>query len=133
MISIQKSFGVLPDALALESQRAQLLASNIANADTPNYKAKDINFRQAMQTVTGHSAQLPLTITHSNDIQASGASGSIRQPVLYQVPFQPSLDGNTVDLQHNEAEFGQNAVRYQATLTFLKDRITGLHNAILGQ
>lgn len=131
VISFQRVFSILPQTLQLESKRAQLLASNIANADTPGYKARDIDFRAALQAAEGMPRQLPLVRTHAQDLEP--VSLSPRPVTLYQTPFQPSLDGNTVDLQRNEAEFGQNAARYQATLTFLGSRISGLRKALTGQ
>ncbi len=130
--SINQALGPFPQILQLEAKRAQLLAANIANADTPNYKARDINFKAALQAIEGQPPSLPLVPPSTGPaIQPSDAAMQPR--VMYQVPFQPSLDGNTVDLQRNEAEFGQNALRYQATLTFLGSRISGLRKALTGQ
>lgn len=129
--SIDQAFGIFPRALQLASKRAELLASNIANADTPGYKARDINFKAALQAAQGHHTNLALTITNPRDIQPNNQPSA--PSVKYQVPFQPSLDGNTVDLQRNEAEFGENALRYQAAVTFLGGRITGLRKALTGK
>ncbi|AOU98490.1 flagellar basal-body rod protein FlgB [Acidihalobacter yilgarnensis] len=128
--SIDQALGSFPQALQLEAQRAELLASNIANADTPGYKARDIDFKAALASVSGHGGNLALVRTSPQHMEP--ASGSVSAPVLYQVPLQPSLDGNTVNLQYNQAAFGENALRYQATLAFLTGRITGLKNAIMG-
>jgi flagellar basal-body rod protein FlgB len=130
--SIDKALATFPQALQLETKRAELLASNIANADTPDYKARDINFKAALQAAQGQPQGLPLAPADSGvSLQAAGQSGTAQ--VMYQVPLQPSLDGNTVDLQRNQAEFGENALRYQATLSFLGSRISGLRKALTGQ
>lgn len=130
--SINQAFGIFPQAMQLEARRAQLLASNIANADTPNYKARDINFKAALHNAMGQGTQLPLATPNARDIQAPSAQAG-SPPVLYQVPLQPALDGNTVNLQHNQAAFGENALRYEATVAFLGDRITNLRKALTGQ
>lgn len=129
--SINQAFGIFPQALQLESKRAELLASNIANADTPGYKARDFNFKAALQAAQGQGGDLPLTRTNPEHMEPSGLSSN--PPVLYQQPLQPSLDGNTVDLQRNQAAYGENALRYQATLTILGNRISGLRKALTGQ
>ncbi|APZ42983.1 flagellar basal body rod protein FlgB [Acidihalobacter ferrooxydans] len=130
--SINQALGPFPQILQLEAKRAQLLASNIANADTPNYKARDLDFKAAMQAIEGKQSHLPLAPPAAGPTLQP--TGSVSQPVtMYQVPLQPSLDGNTVDLQRNEAQFGENALRYQATLTFLGSRISGLRKALTGQ
>ncbi|MEJ2059010.1 MAG: flagellar basal body rod protein FlgB [Gammaproteobacteria bacterium] len=131
-LSINQALGVFPEALRLESKRSEVLASNIANADTPGYKARDLDFKAALNAAGGQGGQLALTRTSAAHIEPGGTTGT-RQELLYQVPSQPSLDGNTVDLQRNQAEFGQTAMRYEATLTFLNGRIQGLRQAIKGQ
>ncbi len=129
--SINQAFGIFPQALQLESKRAELLASNIANADTPGYKARDVNFKAALQAAQGQGGNLPLTRTNPEHMEPAALSSN--PPVLYQQPLQPSLDGNTVDLQRNQAAYGENALRYQATLTILGNRISGLRKALTGQ
>lgn len=130
--SIDQALGPFPQILQLEAERAQLLASNIANADTPNYKARDIDFKAALKAIEGRPASLPLAPPAAGPALQPASAASMPQ-VMYQVPLQPSLDGNTVDLQRNEAEFGENALRYQATLTFLGSRISSLRKALTGQ
>ncbi len=114
--------------LGLADQRLQLLADNMANADTPNYKAKDIDFMSAMQAVDQQSMNVKTT----NSRHITTASGPNQTEALYRVPDQPSLDGNTVDSQKETAAIAETAVRYQATLTFLNQRISGLRHAITG-
>jgi flagellar basal-body rod protein FlgB len=128
--SIDSVLGPLPEALSLRSRRTEILASNLANQDTPGYKARDIDFRAAMQTAGAE--QLSLTRTH-----AAHQAGADELPegaaLKYRHPLQASIDGNTVDAQMEQAAFGENAVSYQATLSFLSGRIKGLMLAIKGE
>jgi flagellar basal-body rod protein FlgB len=106
------------EALKLRSQRQELLAANIANADTPQYKAADIDFAQALA-------------------DATGASGEARSPagaptVLYRVPAQSSLDGNTVEMDVERAQFADNTVRYEAALRVLNAQIKAMLAALQG-
>ncbi|MFN3944660.1 MAG: flagellar basal body rod protein FlgB [Allosphingosinicella sp.] len=113
----QSLFGIHGTALALRSQRLNLLASNIANAATPNYKARDIDFDRAMALASrGHDAD-----------SAAGAA------MAYRVPVTPSLDGNTVELSTEQTLFAENAVQYRTTLAFLEGRITTLKRAFKGE
>jgi len=127
-LDINKALDGDARVLALANQRLQLLADNIANADTPNYKAKDIDFLSALQTANRQSVQMQATNTRH--IRTGDAPN--RAETLYRVPDQPSLDGNTVDSQKESAAVAETAVRYQATLTFLNQRIAGLRMAITG-
>ena len=110
-------FGIHGIALELRSQRLGLITSNIANAGTPGYKARDIDFAAALKARMS-----------GMDTQQATESAS-----LYRVPVMPSLDGNTVESQLEQAAFAENAVRYQATLTFLNARFRSLMTAITGQ
>jgi flagellar basal-body rod protein FlgB len=116
-------------SLGVANQRLELLADNVANADTPNYKARDLDFRAAMAGVAA-DGDLPLAVTAGGHI-APAVTGSRGTP-LYRVPDQPSLDGNTVDPQRENAAFAETAVRYQTSLTFLQARIASLRNALTG-
>jgi len=128
--------GVHPQALKLSAQRNELLAANLANADTPNYKARDVDFKSALATANGVS-KLAMTQTgtpHAQTIaltQNSGTGGDAQ--TLYRVPLAPALDGNTVDAQVEQANFAQNAIRYQASLQFLNGKFRSLMTAITGQ
>ncbi|GMU45822.1 MAG: hypothetical protein AMXMBFR26_06040 [Porticoccaceae bacterium] len=113
-------------ALGLRSYRTGVLAANIANADTPGYKARDFDFRSALAAVGG---DVRLTARHPGHLGA-GATGPDGVELRYRVPQAPSLDGNSVDLQVEQAEFAENAVQYQATLRFLRSRFSGLMNAL---
>ncbi len=132
--NLDQVFGIHADALLLRAKRAEILASNLANADTPNYKARDINFKALLEQARGGAAAdggLPLEVTHADDLRASSA-GLGRLQLLYRVPLQPSLDGNTVNAQVEEAAFAKNAVQYEASLTFLNDRIHRIMQALKG-
>ena len=110
-LNLDAYLGVHQDALQVYSKRTEVLANNLANADTPNYRARDIDFKSVL-----------------------AAAGSPQSADLkYRVPLAPSLDGNTVDVQLEQANFAENAVRYQAALTFLSDKFKGLMTAITGQ
>lgn len=141
--SLDSYLGVHPQALALEARRNELLAANLANVDTPNYKARDIDFKAAMAAAGGNAAAtagtgLPLTAPESKAggglaAAADGAGGALDPAILkYRVPMAPSLDGNTVDEQLEQSAFAENSVRYQATLTFLNSKLRELMTAITG-
>jgi flagellar basal-body rod protein FlgB len=121
-------------ALGLQAQRAKVLASNIANADTPNYQAKDFDFGQALSQATQAAtanASAPAR-THPGHLSAPGTAAAA--PALqYRQPLQSALDGNTVDLDTERAAFAENSVRYEATLRFLNGQIKTMLTAINGQ
>jgi flagellar basal-body rod protein FlgB len=129
-MNLDKALGIPVRALELRAYRAQLLATNIANADTPNYKAVDVDFKAALSKA--QSGDLPLKTTDSRQIQAGSTEGA-KYKVMYRVPLQPSLDGNTVDTQIEQAAFTRNAVQHQASLTFLGGRVKGILSAIKGE
>lgn len=130
-LSIDSALGPLPDALVLRGRRSELLASNLANADTPNFKARDVDFHAMMDQAQG--GQLTMQTTSAKHIVFTEDNGFSGIPLQFRVPNQPSLDGNTVDGQIEQAAFAENSVNYQATLTFLSGRIRGLMTAIKGE
>jgi flagellar basal-body rod protein FlgB len=134
-LSLDAYLGVQQDALKVQSKRMEVLAKNLANVDTPNYKAQDIDFKTALAQAGAPGAALPLATTTSNQIGNSATSGDIDTSgaLKYRVPLAPSLDGNTVDAQMEQAAFADNTVRYQATLTFLTGSLKELMTAITGQ
>jgi flagellar basal-body rod protein FlgB len=134
-MNLDAYLGVHADALKLRSQRTEVLARNLANADTPGYQARDIDFRAALaQAAGGVDGPVALKTTHANQIAApTDASGATNADLKYRVPLAPALDGNTVDVQMEQANFAENSVRFQATLTFLNARFRGLMTAITGQ
>ena len=124
-------FGLSEAALLLRGQRAGVLAANIANADTPNYKARDLDFASVLSGQAG-AAPLPMAAPRSGHLQAA-ADALVEGAIKYRNPFQPSLDGNTVEAPIEQAAFAQNAVRYQASLMFINRRIASVQSALSGQ
>lgn len=113
-------FGVHGAALEVRSQRMGVLASNIANASTPGFKAKDIDFKSALASL-------------ENDADGSGGDRGITAATKYRVPLQTSMDGNTVELNEEQTAFAENAVQYQTTLSFLNGRIGQITRALKGE
>jgi flagellar basal-body rod protein FlgB len=110
-------FGVHGTALSLRSQRLAMLASNIANAATPGYKARDLDFSAALAAADS----------------GMGSSDAADTATRYRVPVMPSLDGNTVELSTEQTLFAENAVQYRATLSFLEGRINTIRRALKGE
>lgn len=132
MSVIDRAFSIHDDALILRSRRSSVLAANIANADTPHYKARDLDFSQALaRAEQKQESGLQLASTHGRHLQS--ANDSISGQVRYRNPLQPSLDGNTVDMHAEQARFAQNAFEYQTSLTMINSKIRGLLFAIKGQ
>ena len=126
--AVDRVFGIHAEALQLRARRGEVLASNLANADTPNYKARDLDFKAVLSNT---QAQSTMTTTRNGHIQTQG-SGADAQ-LKYSTPNQSSLDGNSVDTQIEQNKFAENAVRYRASLRFLSGRIQGLMTAIRGE
>lgn len=114
-ITFDKALGVHPQAVALRLSRAELLSANLANVDTPNFQAKDIDFASEMQR------------------SRSSFSMQSAPQTMYRVPYQPSSDGNTVSLNVEQAEFAKNTQDYQMSLAFLNMQFVGLKQAIDGK
>lgn len=137
---IDQAFGIHAKALQLYERRAEVLANNLANADTPGYKARDIDFKAALAGAMGGDVRLARSSAGHLDAGGGAGSGSgsgagaMDAPrLLYRVPLQPSADGNTVDGQTEQAQFMENAVRQQASFTFLDGTIKTLKSAIRGE
>jgi flagellar basal-body rod protein FlgB len=130
-INLDNYLGNLATALELRGKRAEVLASNMANADTPNYKARDFDFKTALGQAQGQ--QVSLRTTAKGHITPAGAGTGAQPAMQYRIPGQPALDGNTVDIQQEKSAFTENAVQYQATLSFLDSRIKGLMSALRGE
>ena len=135
--NLDSYLGVHAKALGLREKRTELLARNLANADTPGYKAQDLDFRAALASAEGQNPAGTLRTTEPGHIGAGGDNalqpGNTEAFLKYRTPLAPSLDGNTVDAQLEQAAFADNAVRYQATLTFLTSKFKSLMTAITGQ
>ena len=123
-------FGIHEQALLLHGQRVGVLAMNLANADTPNYKARDIDFT----AVLAHTerAPLPMNTTQAAHIGMNDGAAPTAE-LKYRNPYQASLDGNTVEMPVEQAAFSENNVRYQASLMFINLKIAELQLAINGQ
>jgi len=130
-INFNNAFGVHEAAISIRSQRAEVLANNLANADTPNFKARDIDFSKALeQAQTSQSSQL--NRTHSAHLDSS-IGGEI-PGLSYRIPMQPDTgDGNSVDAQYEQTKFAENAMQYETSLRFLDGKIKGLLTAIRGE
>jgi flagellar basal-body rod protein FlgB len=131
---IDSQMKVMQKALSLRSYRQDLLASNIANADTPHYKARDVDFRSALDNaLSGRmNGSLTLTRTAAGHI-AGGDDNAISGDVKYRTEYQSAVDGNTVNMDVERAAFAENAVHMEALLTFLRGDIKDLQAAIQGQ
>lgn len=130
--NIDAALGIHPQALAVRARRAEILAANIANADTPNYKARDIDFRALLGGAQDKQINARLAATNAAHLPDAEAAGNLGGALMYRMPLQPSIDGNTVDPQAEYAQFAQNALQYQSSLTFLGNRIKTLLTAIRG-
>lgn len=120
--------------LDLRARRQELIASNIANGDTPHFKAQDIDFRQALaQATAGRTAGTPgLTRTSVRHLAAEGM-GPHNAALLYRTELQSSVDGNTVNMDVERAQFAENAIHYEASLTFINGMLRTMQLAIQGQ
>jgi flagellar basal-body rod protein FlgB len=120
-------------ALSLRAARQELLASNIANADTPNYKAKDVDFASALQNaLAGTAARLPAVQTSAMHLQGNAGRTVLGSQVMYRKPVQPSADGNTVDMDVERAQFADNALRYESSVKFVSEELKNILIAIQG-
>lgn len=128
-IHFDRLLGSHEQALYLLGERAGVLASNLANADTPGFKARDVDFQAVLKGVA-HGALAPAA-DHPRHIRTAPPAGG-GAALQYRVPGQAALDGNTVDAQVEQAAFAENAVRYQATLRFLQRRFDGIRTALRG-
>jgi len=124
---IDRALGVHPQALEMRSRRLELLAQNIANADTPNFKARDVDFKVAL----ADARQTALAATQPGHVRE--AELTAKDGTMYRIPFNVSFDGNTVELNVEQAQYGKAAADYQATLNFLEQRISGMRKALRGE
>jgi len=126
MNMIDNALGVHAQALGLRSKRMEVLARNIANADTPHYKAKDIDFRSVLKQTREDALQTTNNSHMAMPMEESPGGEKFR------VPFNASFDGNTVELNVEQAKFGQIAADYQTTLNILENRVSGIRRALRG-
>lgn len=132
-ISFDKAFGIHQYTIGARAARAEVLSANIANADTPGYKAKDLDFSAALQQAqSGIESGFSLATSNERHISPTLSSG-LTSSVKYRNPDQPDTgDGNSVDVQRERSAFLENGLEYQASLEFLNSRISGLLKAIKG-
>jgi flagellar basal-body rod protein FlgB len=126
---IDRDFALHERAMRFRGQRMEVLSANIANADTPNFKARDIDFRQAMKLAKTET----LTTTRDRHFELDGGISPDQAALKYRVPFNTSFDGNTVELSMEQAKFGKATGDFQATLSFLENRVSGIRKALKGE
>lgn len=127
-INFDKALGIHPQALAMREKRSEILAANLANADTPGYKARDLDFKAILKQ------NLPEAVTMER-MQAGHLAPQqfLDARLMYRNPNQVSLDGNTVEANAEQAKYAENAVQYQASLQFINNQFSGLMMALRGQ
>jgi flagellar basal-body rod protein FlgB len=133
-ISFDRALGIHEQALGFRAQRAEVLANNLANADTPHFKARDMAFSNvlAAQVEKNQKGHISLNRTDSQHIAADGIDGG-DGVLAYRTPFQPSIDDNTVDAQIEQAKYAENTVQFQASFTLLNSKFKGLVSALRGE
>ncbi|GBG15828.1 flagellar basal-body rod protein FlgB [Novimethylophilus kurashikiensis] len=132
MTALDKTLSFQEKALNLRTYRQQLLASNIANADTPNYKAVDIDFAKTLQQAqAGRGMSVDLTKTSPMHLDGNNTAMGDVKP-MYRTSVQPSIDGNTVDSNIEQAQFSENALNYMATLQFVNGQFKDMQEALRG-
>ncbi len=133
-ISFDRALGIHEQALGFRAQRAEVLANNIANADTPHYKARDLDFATVLAEQSGKSARgsVGLNRTDSRHIPGDGVPTG-EAGLLYRNPLHASIDQNTVDLQIEQSNYAENAVHFQASFTLLNSKFKGLISALRGE
>ncbi len=131
-INFESALGIHDDAMLFRARRAEVLANNIANADTPNFKARDLDFASVLDGVSDQPAALKPAATHDGH-QTGLINPDYAADLMFRLPQQPSVDGNTVELQQEMARYTENAMAYQASFQLLNRKITGLKSAIKGE
>jgi len=130
-ISFATALGAHDQALLVRERRAQVLANNLANADTPGFRARDFDYRALVRQAMGVGQTGEPRQTHARHLDGGGAGAG--GALQYRTPMQPSLDGNTVDSDMETAAFARNALDFQASLTFLQSKFRGLTTALKGE
>lgn len=133
-ISFDRALGLHDDALMVRARRAEVLANNITNADTPNYKARDLDFKAVLEDKLQNTVQKPLELTRTEGAHIYGiAEPAYISELMYRIPHQASVDGNTVEVQEEMGRYTKNAMDYQASFGFLDKKFKGLTTAIKGE
>jgi flagellar basal-body rod protein FlgB len=131
---IDQELAFTQTALALRARRQEVLAANLANADTPNYKARDLDFAAALKSAVGATGSVGLARTAAGHLPAAGAAGPLAAAALqYRATVQPSLDGNTVDVDVERAHFAENSMQYQFLLSRLSATVQKMKTALAGE
>ncbi len=129
-INFQNALGIHPDALQLRATRSAVIANNLANSDTPGFKARDIDFKSVLSGQMDSNKSIAVERTQKGHL---AGNQRIDSELLYRNPMQPSIDGNTVDSQIEQALFARNAMNYNASFEFLNGKFTGIKSAIRGE
>ncbi len=133
MFDLDAHFKLHAESLKLSSRRSEMIARNLANAETPNYKASDLDFRKALKEALGEDgAEAGMTATSAGHLGGS-RNVNLGNYAINRSPLVESLDGNTVDVQAEQAAFAETSIRYQASLNFVNSQLRGLMTAITGQ
>jgi flagellar basal-body rod protein FlgB len=132
-ISFAQTTGFFEQTLDLRARRAEVLANNLANADTPHYKARDIDFKTELQRQLGGVANASFAMRRTRADHLDGAESRLVDDLLYRTPQQPSVDGNTVEEQVEHSAYMRNALAFQASFTMLNGRFKGLMSAVRGE
>jgi len=127
-LGFKNSLGIHPTTMQLRASRAEVLANNLANADTPNYKARDFDFNAMLEAESHRSLEMNVT-----DERHQRGTVNVDSELMYRNPYQPSIDGNTVDTQMEQSFYTENALRYNASFQFLNSKFKGLKNALSSQ
>ena len=124
---LENPFGIHERALSVRNKRMELISANIANADTPLFRAKDLDFKK----VLANANPSPMAATNARHFD----TGEVEDPhgIVFRTPYNSSVDGNTVEINVEQAKYGEAAVQYQATLQFLENRISGIRKSLRGE
>ncbi len=134
-ISFHSALGIRPEVLSLREKRSEILSANIANADTPHFKARDLDF----STIFGKAKKAVIAepqavkMVHTNSAHFMQATPALNAEIKFRTPYQVSVDGNTVEEHLEQVRFAENSLQYQASLRFVGDTFAGLKSALTGQ
>lgn len=132
MADLTSSMAVLSRAMDLRTQRHQVLASNIANADTPNYKARDFDFQSAMQSALGAAGIGSVALARTSGRHLEGTGGAGVGALQYRRETQSAVDGNTVDMDIERSQIAENSMQYEVLTRLVSDRLQGMRTALSG-
>lgn len=127
-ISFKNALGIHPDALRVRTERSEILANNIANSDTPGFKARDLDFKGILRGEYESRDRMELSRTNARHIPAEAVA--TESSLKYRIPTQPAVDGNTVETDIEQAQYARNALEFQSSFTFLNSKFKGLSKAL---